>query len=101
MPAKKNGVITTNETRVITRDATAMRYAILALQVESGDRVDDPRYLIRNKTDAARGRREISKDEYESIRVIVRKLVDAARERILADDRTELPTRRPARGSPA
>jgi hypothetical protein len=81
MPAKRDGVITTSETRVITRDATGMRYAILALQVESGDRVDDPRYLIRNKTDEERGRREMSKDEYENIRHIVRKLVDAARER--------------------
>jgi hypothetical protein len=29
------------EQREAARDATAMRYAILALQVESGDRVDD------------------------------------------------------------
>ena len=36
MPAKKNGVITTSEARVIARDPTAMRYAILALQVEGG-----------------------------------------------------------------
>jgi hypothetical protein len=48
---------------------------------ESGDRVDDPRFLIRNKTDEQRGRREISEEEYENIRQIVRKLVDAARER--------------------
>lgn len=81
MPAKKDGVITTSEARFIARDETAMRYAILALQVEAGDRVDDPRYLIRNKTDEARGRREISKEEYENIRQIVRKLVDAARAR--------------------
>jgi hypothetical protein len=73
--------VTTSEVRVITRYATAMRYAILALQVESGDRVDDPRFLIRNKTDEQRGRREISEEEYENIRQIVRKLVDAARER--------------------
>lgn len=87
MPAKKNGVITTSEARVIARDATAMRYAILALQVESGDRVDDPRFLIRNKTNAARDHRQISKEEYERIRVIVRKLVDAARDRGTANRR--------------
>ena len=73
MPAKKNGVITTSEARVIARDATAMRKTILALQVECGDRVDDPRYLILNESEAKRGYREISKEEYESIRVIVRK----------------------------
>jgi hypothetical protein len=81
MPAKKNGVITTSEARVIARDAAAMRKAILALQVEAGDRVDDPRYLSLNKSEADRGYRQIGKQEYEEIRAIVRKLVDAARER--------------------
>ena len=81
MPAKKNGVITTGEARVIARDSTAMRKAILALQVEAGDRVDDPRYLILNKSEAERGYRQIGKEEYEEIRRIVRKLVDAARKR--------------------
>lgn len=77
MPVKKNGVITTSEARVIARDAAAMRKTILALQVECGDRVDDPRYLILNESQAKRGYREISEEEYESIRVIVRKLLDA------------------------
>ena len=35
----------------------SMRKAILALQVEAGDRVDDPRYLILNKSEAERGYR--------------------------------------------
>ena len=77
MPAKKNGVITTSEARVIARDAAAMRKTILALQVEAGDRVDDPRYLILNKSEAERGYRQIGKKEYEDIRAIIRKLLDA------------------------
>jgi hypothetical protein len=51
------------------------------LRFRSRPRVDDPRYLIRNKTDEKRGRREMSKEAYEDIRHIVRKLVDAARAR--------------------
>lgn len=77
MPAKKNGVITPSEARVIARDATAMRKTILALQVECGDRMDDRRFLILNESEAKRGYREVSKEEYERIRAIVRKLLEA------------------------
>ena len=78
MPAKKNGVITTSEARVIAYDPAAMRKAILALQIECGDRVDDPRsYLVLNQSEAKRDYRQIDREEFEDIRAIIRKLLDA------------------------
>ena len=81
MPAKKNEVITQSEVRAITRDISTMRYAIVCLQVEAGDR----RYA-----EIARmhpGRRPVGKVEAERIRAIVHKLVDAARDRsVLVDE---------------
>jgi hypothetical protein len=42
MPAKQGGVITTAEARLIMKDKSAMNTALLCLQIEAGDRRDDP-----------------------------------------------------------
>jgi hypothetical protein len=36
-------VITTAEARLIMKDATTMKVALARLQIEVGDRIDDPR----------------------------------------------------------
>jgi hypothetical protein len=78
MPAKKGGVVTPQQVRELVRDERSMRYAILALQVESGDRVDDPRFLRRNQTHERRGWRQIDPNEWQRIRATVIELIEAA-----------------------
>jgi hypothetical protein len=77
MPAKKHGVITYREARVMASDASAMRYALYRVQVECGDREDDSRATRLNDTDIARERRELEAQEREQIDAIMRKLLDA------------------------
>ena len=78
MPAKRGGVITIAEARLIMKDPTTMKVALACLQIEAGDRVDNPRMRKPNQTDVERGLRELSNEEWEEIRTIVRKLVAAA-----------------------
>jgi hypothetical protein len=78
MPAKRGGVITTAEARLIMKDATTMKVALACLQIEAGDRIDDPRMRSPNQTDVERGLRKLSDEEWEEIRNIVNKLVAAA-----------------------
>ena len=47
MPAKRGGVISTAEARLIMRDPSAMKVALACLQIEAVDRVDDPHMLTR------------------------------------------------------
>ena len=84
MPAKRGGVITTGEVRKLLKDESTMKSAILALQVEAGDRVDDPRFRNPNQTDAAKGYRRLDDGEWAEIRGIVQKLVAAASARSVA-----------------
>lgn len=75
MPPKKGNVISTSEARVLMKDPTSTKYAVLALQVLAGDRVDDPRFLNMNQTDASKGSfRPIHREEFDRIRAIVHKL---------------------------
>lgn len=55
MPAKRGGVITTGEARLLMKDASTMKTALLCLQIEAGDRLDDARLRNPNQSDSARG----------------------------------------------
>jgi len=81
MPAKNpDAVITTSESATLLRDETSLRYAILALQVEAGDRKDDPRFLIPNQTMQKRNLRAIDPHhEWSEIQRVVGMLADAIR----------------------
>jgi hypothetical protein len=78
MPAKRGGVITTAEARLMMKDPTTMKVALACLQIEAGDRVDDARMRNPNQTDVARGLRKLSDQEWNEIHDIVQKLVAAA-----------------------
>jgi hypothetical protein len=78
MPAKRGGVITPAEARLMMADASTMKVALAWLQIEAGDRVDDPRMRNPNQTDVARGLRKLSDAEWDEIRIIIKKLVAAA-----------------------
>ena len=84
MPAKHGGVITTQEARLLMKDPSTMKTALLCLQIEAGDRRDDTRMRNPNRTDTARGFRRLSDTEWNEIRGVVRKLVGAAADRRLA-----------------
>ena len=92
MPAKRGGVITSGEARKLLKDESAMKSTILLLQIECGDRVDDPRLRNPNQTDRARGWRRLPDDEWDEIRRIVRKLLDAREQ---GHDRRRLAGARP------
>jgi hypothetical protein len=47
-------------------------------QIEAGDRVDDPRMRNPSQTEVRNGLRKLSKDEWEQIHAVVKKLVVAA-----------------------
>jgi hypothetical protein len=80
MPAKRGGVITVGEARVIFKDAPAMKTALHFIQFAAGDRVEDKRMRNPNQTDSAKpGWRRVEDAEHEQIREIVGKLVDAIR----------------------
>ena len=72
MPAKAGGVITPAEARRIMTDQSTMKTALIFLQVEAGDRVDDARFRNPNQTDTRKGHRRLPDDEWEAIRAIVR-----------------------------
>ncbi len=78
MPPKRNPVITPAQTRKLLVDESTMKTAIICLQIEAGDRVDDPRLRNPNQTDEAKGLRRLPDHEWEEIRDIVRTLVNAA-----------------------
>jgi hypothetical protein len=78
MPAKRDGVITTTQARKLLKDESAMKAAIICLQIEAGDRVEDPRLRNPNQTDEAKGYRRLADGEWDDIRGIVRTLVNAA-----------------------
>jgi hypothetical protein len=79
MPAKAGGVITTSEARRIMKDEITMKAALVCLQVEAGDRVDDARFRNPNQTDTRKGFRRLPDEEWDAIRAIVNKLADAIR----------------------
>ncbi len=78
MPAKRGGVITSAQARKLLRDESTMKSAIVCLQIEAGDRVDDPRLRNLNRSDEGKGHRRLGDAEWDEIRDIVRALVDAA-----------------------
>jgi hypothetical protein len=85
MPAKKGGVITTGEARLIMKDQSTMKTALICLQIQAGDRQGDPRSRNPNQTDTAKGFRRLSDREWDDIHAIVRRLVVAAAARQTAD----------------
>jgi hypothetical protein len=63
MPAKRGEVITPAEAHVMTKDASTMKVAIGCLQIEAGDRIDDPRMRSPSQTDVRNGLRKLGDDE--------------------------------------
>jgi hypothetical protein len=78
MPAKKGGVITTGEARLLMKDQSTMKTALICLQIEAGDRQDDQRLRNPNQTDTAKGLRRLSDREWDDIQAVVKRLVAAA-----------------------
>jgi hypothetical protein len=76
--AKRGGVISTAEARLIMRDPSSMKVALACLQIEAGDRVADPRMRNPSQTDVARGLHKQSDAEWDEIRGVTKKLVAAA-----------------------
>ncbi len=60
------------------RDPSSMKVALACLQIEAGDRVDDPRMRNPSQTDVARGLHKLSDAEWNEIRGVIKKLVAAA-----------------------
>jgi hypothetical protein len=85
MPAKKGGVISTGEARLIMKDQSTMKTALICGQIEAGDRRDDPPARNPNQTDTAKGFRRLSDRERDDIQAIVRRLLVAAAARQTAD----------------
>jgi hypothetical protein len=84
MPAKKGGEMTTGAS-LIMKDPSTMKVARACLQIEAGDRVDDPRMRNPNQTGVANGLYRLVAHEWEDIHRIVKKLVAAAAARYRAD----------------
>jgi hypothetical protein len=78
MPAKQGGVITTGEARIIMKDQSTMKSALIRLQIEAADRVDDMRLRNPNQTDDRKGFRRLPDHEWDAIRDVVKKPVAAA-----------------------